>query len=172
MSNIIRQSIRLQCDAHRAFKMSTANNLVAPWLCPMAEIEPEVGGKYELYWDVANKNVDSTIGCKVTAFEPDQLLSFDWKGPRQFKHFMNYADRLTHVVVVFIPSGAALRPRTHVHLIHSGSRDCPEWEEARLWFERVWTSAFAQVKEQIDGEEATAPSLERKPRIRVALRTG
>ena len=150
MDKIIRHSLRLQCDAHQAFEMFTVNELLQSWLAPLAEIEPVVGGKYELFWDPTDKENDSTIGCKVTAIEPGKYLSFEWKGPTQYQHFMNNADPLTHVVVFFLPCGEGSTPCTEVYLIHSGWGSSAEWEEARQWFERAWSSAFEELSKSVN----------------------
>jgi hypothetical protein len=128
------------------FKIS---NQLETWLIkpfsPMghAEIEPVLGGKYELYWDPQNKENDSTIGCHITAFGFGGFLSFEWKGPTEFKFIMNNADPLTQVTVFFIPAEDST---THVHLIHSGWGSSPEWEAARTYFEKAWASAFEHLK--------------------------
>ena len=96
------------------------------------------------------KENNSTIGCRITAIEPDQFLSFEWRSPKQFKHFANQADPLTHVVVLFVPRGES----THVHLIHSGWRGTPEWEEARRWQGQAWSVAFERLEKLVNGESA------------------
>src|SRR6185436_12461903 len=101
MTRILHQSARLYCDSHSAFEMFTVNEKLRSWLAPEAEVEPFKGGRFELFWEPENRAENSTLDCKVTALEPDQFIAFDWKGPTQFKHFMNNADPLTHVVVFF-----------------------------------------------------------------------
>ena len=150
MDKILHHSIQLRCEPHRAFEMFTVNNLLESWLTNLAEIEPVVGGKYELFWEPEHKENNSTIGCKVTAIESDQFLSFEWRSPKQFKHFANNADPLTHVVVFFIPAGKG----TYVHLIHSGWRRTKEWEEARQWQGRAWSMAFEELEKLVNGVKA------------------
>jgi uncharacterized protein YndB with AHSA1/START domain len=154
MDNIIHVTARLRCDAHRAFQLFTVNELLRLWLAPLAEVEPVAGGKYELFWEPTDRENNSTIGCKVTAIEADKFLSFEWRGPKQFKPFMNNADPLTHVVVFFTPSSERSNTRTDVHLIHSGWRSAPQWEEARRWFENSWNSAFEELREHVDKSKA------------------
>ena len=149
MDRIIKQGARLRCDVHRAFEMFTVDELVQSWLAPLAEIEPRQGGKYELFWDLENRGHDSTIGCKVTAIEQDRFLCFEWKGPRQYRHFMNDADPLTHVVVFFVPSTEASEAVTEVFVIHSGWRSSGEWEEARQWFDRAWRVVLEQLEHRV-----------------------
>jgi hypothetical protein len=133
---------------HRAFELFTVNEDVQSWLAPLADIEPREGGKYELFWDLENREENSTLGCKLTAIEGDRFLSFEWRGPTQYLHFMNDADPLTHVVVFLIPSSDGSMPRTEVHVVHTGWRSSPEWEEARQWFVKAWRVAFEELERQ------------------------
>jgi uncharacterized protein YndB with AHSA1/START domain len=150
MTKILHHSVRLNCDAHRAYEMFTINKLLQSWLTKLADVEPVVGGKYELFWDPEDKENNSTIGCKITALEQDRLLAFDWKGPVQYKHFMNNADPLTHVVVCFFPYEDGASPCTEVFMIHTGWRDSSEWEEARKHFERAWSNALEALGKVIN----------------------
>lgn len=126
----------------KAFTYFASNSLLQSWLTAVADVEPRVGGKYELFWQPDDRENFSTIGCRVTAYAPDQLLAFQWRSPKQFKSFANAADPLTHVVVAFVPEGSG----TRVHLVHSGWRSGAEWEEARVWQERAWTEAFKELE--------------------------
>ena len=146
VDKIIHRSLKLNCDAHQAFEMFTVNEKLQSWLTELADVEPRVGGKYELFWNPEDKQYDSTIGCKITAIKEDRFLSFEWKGPKQYNDFMNTADPLTHVVVFFIPGDGF----TEVQLIHSGWRSSPEWEEARQWFDKMWGWAFAELEKRIN----------------------
>jgi len=141
MNTIIYQSLVVKDTPHHVFKMFTENEHLEKWLTKKADVEPRIGGKYELFWNLEDTEHDSTIGCTVLAFTPDTLLSFEWKGPHQFE-FMNEADPLTHVVVAFIPCKGG----TEVHLIHTGWRSTAEWEEARKWFEKAWQIALSELQ--------------------------
>lgn len=138
MDQVIHLSSRLSCDAHQAFEMFTVNAKLQTWLTEVVNVELRVGGHYELFWEPEDRENNSTIGCRITALENDQCLAFEWRSPKQFKHFANQADPLTHVVVFFIP----IQNGTQVHLIHSGWRSSPEWIEAMQWQERAWRMAF------------------------------
>jgi uncharacterized protein YndB with AHSA1/START domain len=152
VNRIIHLTAQVRCDVHRAFEMFTANERVQSWLAPSAKVEAEEGGRYELFWDLEDREHDGTIGCRVTAIKKDRFLSFEWKGPRQFEHFMNETDPLTHVVVFLVPYGEESADSTEVHLIHSGWRGSPEWEEARQWFERAWRVALEGLERQVNGQ--------------------
>jgi uncharacterized protein YndB with AHSA1/START domain len=152
MTEILHVSVRLRCDPHKAYEMFTVNKLLESWLITPfsegghAEIEPVLGGKYELFWEPMDMENNSTIGCKVTAIQLDKILAFDWKGPLEFKHFMNAADPLTHVVVSFLPNSKGPIESTEVHLIHSGWGNSPEWHKAREYFMHAWNGAFRNLE--------------------------
>ena len=139
---IIHQSIHVPLSPADAFKYFTNNSLLQTWLTVNAEVENHVGGKYELFWQPDDRENNSTIGCRITAYIPDQVVAFQWRSPKQFKSFANSADPLTHVVVAFIIEDTG----TRIHLIHSGWRNNSEWEEARQWQEKAWNVAFEQFE--------------------------
>jgi uncharacterized protein YndB with AHSA1/START domain len=151
MDEIIHRLVILACNPKKAFEMFTVNSQLEKWLTVSADVEPKEGGKYELFWNTEDKDNDSTIGCKVLAISPDKFLTFEWKGPKQFKHFMNNVRPLTDVTVFFIPRQGS----TEVHLIHTGWRDTPEWEEARQWFVRNWEDAFAELNSYVASQRKT-----------------
>ncbi len=139
---VIHLSVLLTASPARAFHCFTNPALLTQWLTGAAEVEEHVGGKYELFWQPDDRENNSTIGCKITAFEVGQLLAFQWKSPAQFQSFANVADPLTHVVVTFAPESSA----TRVHLIHSGWRSSSEWDAARTWQENAWRGAFEELE--------------------------
>lgn len=145
MDSVIHQSTRLACSRDRAWELFTVSGELESWLTTSAEVEPRIGGKYELFWNPADRENDSTIGCRVTALSPGELIAFEWKGASQHKTFMNDVRPLTHVTVSIIPVDDEA---TDVHLVHSGWRDGAEWDEARQWFEQAWASAFEALQER------------------------
>jgi uncharacterized protein YndB with AHSA1/START domain len=148
MQKIIQIRMELECDISHAFDLFTVNELLESWLPEKAEVVPQVGGKYELFWDPQNREINSTIGCKITSIEKDKFLSFEWKGPERFQSFMNFCDPLTHVVVIFSSSSDDSK-KTTLFLFHSGWRDDPEWEKARDYFEKAWSGALTNLKEKL-----------------------
>lgn len=140
---VIHLSVLLPIPANEACAWLTRSDLLATWLCAAADVEPVAGGRYELFWNPEDRENDSTIGCRVTALEPGQLLAVQWRSPRQFKELANAADPLTHVVFTFAPEHGG----TRVHLVHSGWRSSPEWNDARRWQERAWKLAFQALEQ-------------------------
>ncbi|MFX1364409.1 MAG: SRPBCC domain-containing protein [Promethearchaeota archaeon] len=148
MENIIIIKEELECDTSTAFKMFTNNKSLESWLTEEADIEPKLGGKYELFWDPNNKKSNSTIGCKITGIEKNKFISFDWKGPVEFESFMNCADPLTHVIVFFSQNESDSNI-SNIFLFHTGWRDNSEWQKARIYFDKAWLKALENLKEKI-----------------------
>lgn len=158
MSKIIHRSALLRCTPDLAYEYFTSNDLLGSWLADSAEVEPVVGGKYEIFWDPAIVENDGTRGCKVTAIEPGKFLSFDWRGPTMFEQTMNVADPLTHVVVFFIPHVNGDESGTEVHLVHSGWGSGEEWKQARVWFDNAWRIAFGALASLVNGGDLGQPT--------------
>ncbi len=153
MQKIIQIEIELNCDISQAFELFTVNEKLESWLPEKAEVDPKVEGKYELFWDPQNREINSTIGCKITSIEKDKFLSFEWKGPERFQSFLNFCDPLTHVVVVFSFSSDDPQ-KTTLFLFHSGWRDGPEWQKARDYFEKAWSGALTNLNEKLSSKTA------------------
>lgn len=130
--------------------MFTVNEMLQSWLTVVADVDAKPGGKYELFWDPDNRENNSTIGCRITAIEKDKLIAFEWKGPTQFRHFMNDISPLTHVAVFFTPYREGNEHGAEIHLVHSGWGDSPEWEEARAWFDKAWQAAFERLQKLVN----------------------
>jgi uncharacterized protein YndB with AHSA1/START domain len=145
MDTIIYHSINLTCSPNEAFEFFTVNKHLEKWLTVLADVEPKIGGKYELFWNPEDRENDSTIGCKILAVSQGRFLCFEWKGPKQFKRLMNEVRPLTNVAVFFIPEPEG----TEVHLLHTGWRDMAEWEEARRWFDKAWEISLTKLQEYI-----------------------
>ncbi len=148
MENIILVKEEIDCDIHTAFDLFTVNELLENWLTEKAEVDPKVGGKYELFWEPENRENNSTLGCRITGIEKNKFLSFDWKGPVDFQSFMNVADPLTHVIVL-LSQNEKDPNKTSIHLFHTGWRKDTEWQEARNYFENAWSKALQGLKDKI-----------------------
>ena len=135
--------------------MFTNNDLLEKWLTVKANVEPKVGGTYELFWEPEEPENNSTNGCRITGFEKNRYISFDWKGPIKFKAIMNFADPLTHVIVFFsqIPNSK----KTSIYLFHTGWRKGSDWREPRDYFQKAWCIALEELREKIKNKELYHP---------------
>lgn len=150
MDPIITKTVILNTTVEEAFRLFTENELLESWLTVKADVVPEPGGKYELFWEPDDPKNNSTIGCKVLAVEHPVFINFEWKGPKQYKHFMNDVQPLTNVTVMFSPREEG----TKVTLLHTGWRESAEWEEARQYFVNAWNGAFRKLEEKVNSTES------------------
>jgi len=143
---IITVATVLNLPADRCYDYFTESDLLTKWLAEKAEIELEVGGKYELFWTPhdPDKTNNSTYGCKILSFERPHFINFEWRGNAEQKVFMNSIRPLTNVTVLFSKLD---NNKTKVTLIHTGWRRDQNWENARQYFIRAWTGAFKQLEE-------------------------
>jgi uncharacterized protein YndB with AHSA1/START domain len=148
MDKIISKNLELNCTPATAYRMFITKDYLKKWLSLDADVEAEVGGKYELFWDLKDRQNDSTLGCKILALIENKLLNFEWKGAKQFKHFMNEKRPLTNVTVIFYPSDTGCG----ITLLHTGWGNTDEWENAYNWFENAWSNAFSELKNFADSQ--------------------
>ena len=69
---VIHVNVFLEAPPVRAFQYFTRVDLLVGWLTAAAEVEPKVGGKYELFWEPTDRENNSTIGCRISAIEVGQ----------------------------------------------------------------------------------------------------
>ncbi|MBI4702832.1 MAG: SRPBCC domain-containing protein [Deltaproteobacteria bacterium] len=126
----------------------TTNDGLASWLCLRADVEPVVGGRYELFWnpDPARPESDSTIGCRVLAIDRPRLVRFTWRGSDAVAGVMNAPGApVTEVEIHLFPT----LDGTRLELTHCGWGDGPGWEGARVWFDRAWNGALQGLRKML-----------------------
>ena len=141
--NELKFEIILNASLEEVWNAWTDDSLIVKWFSPGANIEPRLGGAYELYFDPNDHNHMSTIGCTITEYEPMNHLSFTWKGPDQYAEIMNNPDNLTHVKVTFSWEGE----RTTIALIHEYWGESDKWAEAKEWHRNAWDGVFKALKQ-------------------------
>lgn len=116
---------------------------LAKWLCSRAEVELEVGGKFELSWDEPVEGAGPHPSPRIKAFEEEYSFTADWAGTGKYSSLLAGPDARTEIVVRF----QALGPnRCRLHFVHQGWGDSPEWAEARTWQQSFWEEALLKLK--------------------------
>ncbi len=137
----LRFEIQVDAPIEKVWHAWTDEDTITRWFPPEANIEPYLGGSYELFFDPRDHDRMSTKGCVITEFEPMDSLGFGWKGPDQFADLMNDPDCLTHVKVAFREDKGG----TQIALTHGGWGEGDEWFEAREWHRRAWEGVLNQL---------------------------
>lgn len=128
----------------------TISERVTEWFAPEAIVEAKEGGAFELYFLPGNSESMNTKGCKITKLIHEKELQFSWKGPDQFKSFMNNENELTSVTIKFNSVDENL---TEVVIEHSGFKNCEEWLEAYKWHEIAWSQVLNSLKSALEKGE-------------------
>jgi uncharacterized protein YndB with AHSA1/START domain len=139
--------IVIENPAARVFDAWLNPNLLERWLTHKANVQREVGGKYELFWDEKNMEHNSTRGCTITELVPDREISFSWRGPQQ------YAELMKDHTQVFIRLEPQEEGGTLLRFIHTGWGAGPEWDKAREWQAEAWQEAIENLKNMLENTE-------------------
>lgn len=124
-SNVIRKEAVTTATLEDAWKAWTTVAGLTSFFVPRANIEPVVGGSYELFsTQKAPKGFQGTEGCKVLGLEPLKYLAFEFIAPPQFP---NVRRLRTRVDLTFgqVAKGGVVQ----LHLVHSSFLEGEEWDE-------------------------------------------
>ena len=137
----------------RVWRAWTDPEQLCPWFALKANVVPVRGGPYELFWDPAHPERQSTLGCRITFIQPKRWLGFTWRGPSPYDDLMNEnavpPPPPTHVAVSFAANGE----RTTVRVSHTGWLEGERWAEARTWHVRAWKAAFQNFAAFVEGRK-------------------
>jgi uncharacterized protein YndB with AHSA1/START domain len=129
---------------------------VGNWLAAAANICPERGGDYELFWQPDTPEHNSTIGCRITAIAACRYLAFTWRGPDELSAIMNDGDPPpppTHVTITLIPTPTG----TDVEVRHAGFGHGDGWAEAVTWHERSWATCLDNLEALLSDQPRPHP---------------
>lgn len=143
------QETLIQADVHLLWRAWTESARITEWFAPAAEIEPKAGGKFELYFNPANRESMCTAGCTLLQYDEPHILVFEWKGPDPFAETMNQGN-LTTVKVSFRPEQDG---GTRITLEHTGWKDTEASLQAREWHVDAWRGMLASLKSNMESGE-------------------
>lgn len=101
------------------------------FFAPKANIQLEVGGAYEIFFDPADER-QSTKGLKLLSYIPLEMISFQWNAPPSMPEVRKSP---TWVVVQLRPESGG---RVAVTLTHLGWKEGEQWDQAFQYFTRAW----------------------------------
>jgi uncharacterized protein YndB with AHSA1/START domain len=129
---------------------------VGTWFAARANVVPQRGGAYELFWQPDTPENQSTIGCRITAIAPSRYLAFTWRGPDELSAIMNEGDPPpppTHVTVSLTPASTG----TNLRVRHVGFGDGEDWSQAVAWHERAWAACLSNLEALLAGQPLPRP---------------
>jgi uncharacterized protein YndB with AHSA1/START domain len=127
------------------WEVLTRPEYLVHWLAPRVNVDLQVGGPFELFWDSADPQRNSTLGCRILRLKEKEEVAFNWKGPAEFDRLMNQGAPLTEVSLSLgeCPEGI------DVTLIHSGWLAGEDWERARSWHFHTWERTLQKFKDYV-----------------------
>jgi uncharacterized protein YndB with AHSA1/START domain len=148
----------LPVDLDTAWKAWIDPVQAGSWFAIKANIVPEIGGPYELFWSPNSPHHDSTLGCRITALAPQRFLAFTWRGPDALGAVVNEGNPPpppTHVTVTFQAAGHGTRIRVR----HVGFGDGRPWSQARSWHEQAWSRCMRNLDAYLAGRPLSSVGL-------------
>lgn len=141
----------LNAPIDRVWRAWTDPEQLCPWFALRANVVPKRGEPYELFWDLAHPERQSTLGCRITFIQPQRWLGFRWRGPSIYDDVMNEnavpPPPPTHVTVSFATNGE----QTTVRVSHTGWLEGERWAEARAWHVHAWKAVFQNLAAFVEG---------------------
>jgi uncharacterized protein YndB with AHSA1/START domain len=142
----IQTDIIIQADRSLIWRAWTESDRITKWFAPEAVIEPEPGGRFELYFNPSDKSSMNTKGCKILSILEEEKLMFEWKGPDAFAGLMNNDDDLTYVTVNLEDNPEGVR----ISLTHEGWGESGDWDQAKQWHMAAWDQMLSSLKQNIE----------------------
>ena len=131
----IKVDVTVRAPVAQAWALWSTNEGVRSFFARGSNIELEVDGAYEIFFDpAAPAGLKGADGMRLLAVEPQRRLAFTWNAPASLPYAR--AQR-TVVTVDFAPIGA---DSTRVTLRHIGWGSGPEWDAAIRYFEPAWNA--------------------------------
>jgi len=134
-------SYRLELPAQRDrvwWALTTGEGL-ACWLCRRAEVEPYVGGRFELFLEErAEPLIEPELRCQVLSIDHPRLLQLAWHGPEAGP----FESSESEVRVQLFPTLSG----TRLEITHACTDPCYTWDEIRLSLERMWIDSLERLQ--------------------------
>lgn len=139
------------------FRLWTTEEGLRSFFAPKAVVEPRLGGRFEMIFDLAHDpegNDSGTKGARILRFEPGRALSFEWmaftrtgtdpRGPSGWPEERDRRPIPTWVEVTLEPVGGQ-PDKTHVRLVEYGFGAGGKWDQSRQYFWRNWALVLGRL---------------------------
>lgn len=131
--------LELPARRERVWWAWTTEEGLAGWLCRHAEVEPFVGGRYELFLDERlGAHREPELRCQVLSIDHPRLLQLLWRGPDE----SDLEAGETEVRVRLFPT----LDGTRLEITHSCCEQTDGWEDTRAALERLWIDSLERLQ--------------------------
>jgi uncharacterized protein YndB with AHSA1/START domain len=120
----------------------TTEEGLAAWLCQRAEVQPFVGGQFELFLDEdGHHQREPELRCQVLSIDHPRLLQLSWHGPGDAEAEVGP----TEVKVELFPA----LDGTRLAITHACSDQLAGCEDSRQLIERMWIDSLERLQEVV-----------------------
>lgn len=151
------------------WKAWTTSEGLMTFLAPKANVQPVIGGPYELYFDLNSPlGFQGTEGCKVLALDSSRAVAFDFLAPPRFPNVRRLRSRVD-LQFEEVQRGGVVK----VSLIHSGFLEGEEWDEYFEFSSWSWDLAMRRLQYRFTSgplswdDPYTPPELRSVPELRI-----
>ena len=129
----------LPAQRERVWWALTTEEGLAGWLCQRAEVEPFVGGRYELFLDdPIGERREPELRCQVLSIDHPRLLQLSWHGPE----LRDQEASETEVRVQLFPT----LDGTRLEITHACRAQEYGWDDTRASLERLWIDSLERLQ--------------------------
>lgn len=139
----IRKEVVVSAAPAEVWKAWTTNEGAQTFFAPRADIDPAVGGHYEIHFFPQNPvGSRGAEGCRVHSIVPPSSLAFTWNQPPAVP-ILRAADVKTIVYVRLEDAGPG---KTRVRFTQVGWGEGPDWDKALAYFESAWDVVLGRLQ--------------------------
>lgn len=150
MTRVIYKQLTVGRSLEETWSLWTEASHMIKWLAPKVEVEPLLGGRYELFFVPGNLSYKNTAGCQILKFDPLKELSITWKAPNKFSSLMNEPYFKTSITVRLKRMSDT---ETCIKVFHDGFLEDASWDAAYDWHDLAWSGLLNQLVNTLDQPE-------------------
>ena len=138
---MVRKEVVVNASLDEVWHAWTTNEGAETFFAPKTNIDPTVGGHYEIYFAPDNPwGFRGADDCRVQSIVPMKSLAFTWNAPPDFGVI-----RTLHTIVVL--RFEELSPKqVKVHFTQMGWGDGEEWDKVYHYFDDAWNVVLGRLR--------------------------
>ncbi len=141
----IHKTTSLKSTKEEVFHKWTTNEGIRTFMAKDSKVELRIGGPFEIYFmPDAPEGSKGSEGCTFISYLPNQMLSFTWNAPPQFKAIRE-GDHHTWVVILLEDNVDG----TQLNLYHLGWPEGEEWDKVYAYFDKAWEMVLQWLKKSL-----------------------
>jgi len=142
----LRKEVMVPAPREAVFRMWTTSDGIPKFFFPKADIDLDIGGRYDLYdpnFEPDMHGRRGAQGCKVLSFIPHEMLSFDWTFPSAVMSLRS----LQAKTIVVLRFDEAEVGKTRVRFVQLGWQEGDAWDQGYQYFDKAWSTVLTRLAE-------------------------